>query len=573
MVAGRPNRVAKGELATMDNQNKSIQLPTSPIEFFSLISNNKDKLEKNFFNKNKRHSEIVINEEIKQEINSLTITEEEVKKILGRKWKHNLALIGAFINTYQYVTSDKEIRPIIIPTTSEFMVNLCGTSRSAAMLIEKMIQLKLLTKSKQIIEVEKLELDEDGNLLSKRKEKKEIEFSYKRGISTQYFYSKKIQNKIKEIISKENIVIKQEEENNIYDVTKVEGFENKDFEPYIDRIKITSNTSIPCIAEDMESLIFPILYKKLPQLHKFQKLATEMNKDLNSANQIKFKPDLKYDKSRKYVKKISIRATNPLVSAKKDKEHVKENFCGKFRDEVLQEQLGDNWSEFDVKSSIPRVAMLTHCGVWLDQKVDLYYEMYRKMYNLLQLEPVSYEDYKTLGIRNYFKDMFMRVAFDKSPAKMASNVKGVWNNPEVRNKLTEEDFEDYNDKMKKIAYEYFSAYLAAAKKVLGKGLDTSLFLHESCIYLLVAKKIRDRGIKLVQVYDGFYTDKKVEDIEKIVEECALEYYREYIENKQKKTNKENNIYEVTKVEGFEKEEINKPNINIIDNNLLHIPWK
>jgi hypothetical protein len=550
----------------------TIKIPTTPIEFFSLVSNNKEKLERNQFNKNKKHSDIVINEAIKQEINSLTITEEEVKNILGRKWKHNLALIGAFINTYQYLTSDKEIRPIIISTTGEFMVNLCGTSRNAAMLVEKMLQLKLLTKSKQIIEVEKLELTEDGEIISKRIEKKEIEYSYKRKLSTQYFYSKRIQNILKEIIVKEEIVIKQEREESDSDCgrTKVEGFDNKDFIPYIDRVKITSNTSIPCIAEDMASLIFPVLYNKYPQLHKFQQIAIDMNKNLNSVNKIKFKPDLKYDKSRKYVKKISIRATNPLVSAKKDKEHVKENFCGKFRDEVLQEQLGDIWSEFDVKSSIPRVAVLSNYGVWLDQDIDLYYEMYKEMYKLLQLETVSYEEYKKLGIREYFKDMFMRVAFDKSPAKMASNVKGVWNNTEVRSRLTEEQFEEYNNEMKRIAKEYFTAYLAAAKKVLGGNLDTELFLHESCIYLLVAKKIREMGIKLVQVYDGFYTDKKVENIEKIVEDCALEYYSEFL---QERENEKESDCGRTKVEGFEKEGFFVSNNNIIKNKLLHIPWE
>ena len=61
---------------------------------------------------------------------------------------------------------------------------------------------------------------------------------------------------------------------------------------------------------------------------------------------------------------------------------------------------------------------------------------------------------------------------------------------------------------------------------------TEVFLDESCIYLLVNKRLRDMGIDFVQVYDGFYFPKKTLnsvdnpngiDLEKIINEAKEEY--------------------------------------------------
>ena len=513
-------------------------VPKSPLEVFQRINDNSylnDIRWRKSSNKNK--SEINYSQEITNQINSLTITEEEVISLLGRKWKSNLSVIGAFINTYQYITSDKNISVVPVASTSKFMISLCGSQQNASNLIRLMCKIKLLTKTTQNIKVEKLELDENNKLVKSRVETKEIEYSFTRGLCIEYYYSKKIQKILKKIIEKYNIVIKQNIKENISSTsssssllfrgTKVKRFENTD------KIRFSSKLSIPCTEKNMDEIVKASLYRNYPQLEVYQKMADEMNKTLNKANQISFQPTITYDKSKKYIKKIGIRATNTLVSAKKDKTENKD-FHGKYKEDVLKEQLGDKYYEFDVKSSVPRVTKLLNIGIWEDNSVDIYEEIYNNMRNFIssRTKVKTFENMFYLPeefskeTRTLFKSMFMKGYFDKSVSTITNHVISSVLGP--CNGLSDEDYEEYKDKCTKYTKVIMTAYVAAIRETLGDTYDSEIFLHESCIYLQVAKIIRERGIKLVQIYDGFYTDKKVEDIEDIVKEVAEEYYREYI---------------------------------------------
>ena len=545
-------------------------VPTSPLEVFQRINKN------SYLNdirwrksSNKHKSEINYNQEITNQINSLTITEEEVISLLGRKWKSNLSVIGAFINTYQYITSDKNISAIPVASTSKFMISLCGSHQNASNLIRLMCKIKLLTKATQNIEVEKLELDENNRLIKSESYNKEIEYSFTRGLCREYYYSKSIQNTIKKIIEKHNIVVKQNIKENIsssstlFRETKVKIFENTD------KIRFSSKLSIPCTEKNMDEIVKASLYRNYPQLEVYQKMADEMNKTLNEANQISFQPTITYDKSKKYIKKIGIRATNSLVSAKKDKIENKD-FHGKYKEDVLKEQLGDKYYEFDVKSSVPRVTKLLNTGIWEDNTVDIYEEIYNNMRNFIsrgtkvkRFENMFYlpEEFSK-ETRELFKSMFMKGYFDKSVSTIVNHVISSVLGPCTG--LSDDDYEEYKDKCTKYTKAVMTAYVEAIKETLGDTYDSEIFLHESCIYLQVAKIIRERGIKLVQIYDGFYTDKKVEDIEDIVKEVAEKYYREHIvretlykeeENVISSSSLSSTLFRGTKVKIFENDDV------------------
>ena len=538
-------------------------VPTSPLELFQRI-NDFGYLDDIRWRKssNKHKSEINYNQEITNQINSLTITEEEVIRLLGRKWKANLSVIGAFINTYQYITSDKNVSAVPVASTSKFMISLCGSQQNASSLIRLMCKIKLLTRAKQNIKVEKLELDENNKLIKSESYTKEVEYSFTRGLCKEYYYSKNIQNTIKKIIDKYKIVVKQNIKENISletlsEETKVKGFEN------IDKIRFSSKLSIPCTEKDMDNIVKASLYKNYPQLEVYQKMADEMNKTLNEANQISFQPTITYDKSKKYIKKIGIRATNTLVSAKKDKVENKD-FHGKYKEDVLKEQLGDKYYEFDVKSSVPRVTKLLNTGISEDNKVDIYEQIYNNMRNFIStrtkvktFEKMFYlpEEFNK-KTRTLFKSMFMKGYFDKSVSTITNHVINSVLGP--CNGLSDEDYEDYKDKCTEYTKAVMTAYVEAIKETLGATYDSEIFLHESCIYLEVAKIIRERGIKLVQIYDGFYTDKKVEDIEDIVKEVAERYYKEYIvreEISEEEHISTSTLSERTKVKGFENDDV------------------
>ena len=64
--------------------------------------------------------------------------------------------------------------------------------------------------------------------------------------------------------------------------------------------------------------------------------------------------------------------------------------------------------------------------------------------------------------------------------------------------------------------------------------DTSVFLHESCVYLEVRKILANRGIDVVQVYDGFYFKKGTcpKDMNRIIERACKTYYNKFIKKKE-----------------------------------------
>ena len=555
-------------------------VPKSPLEVFQRINDN------SYLNdirwrksSNKHKSEINYNQEITNQINSLTITEEEVISLLGRKWKSNLSVIGAFINTYQYITSDKSVSAVPVASTSKFMISLCGSRRNASNLINLMCKIKLLTKITQNIQVEKLALDENNKLIKSETYNKEVEYSFTRGLCREYYYSKNIQNILKKIIEKYNIVIKQNIKENIKQETistlstrtKVETFENTD------KIRFSSKLSIPCTEKDMEEIVKASLYNNYPQLEVYQKMADEMNKALNEANQISFQPTITYDKSKKYIKKIGIRATNTLVSAKKDKTENKD-FHGKYKEDVLKEQLGDKYYEFDVKSSVPRVTKLLNTGIWEDNKEDIYEQIYNNMRNFISTR-TKVETFENMfylpeefskETRTLFKSMFMKGYFDKSVSTITNHVISSVLGPCTG--LSDDDYEEYKDKCTKYTKAVMTAYVGAIKETLGDTYDSEIFLHESCIYLEVAKIIRERGIKLVQIYDGFYTDKKVEDIEDIVKEVAERYYREYIVREEISHETISTLFRGTKVETFEVDDI-EPLILLKNYTIENVPYE
>ena len=61
---------------------------------------------------------------------------------------------------------------------------------------------------------------------------------------------------------------------------------------------------------------------------------------------------------------------------------------------------------------------------------------------------------------------------------------------------------------------------------IGSSYRSEIFLHESCIYTQVAHRIRQMGYRLIQIYDGFFTNKPLGEkaFDEIVKECALDYY-------------------------------------------------
>ena len=250
-----------------------------------------------------------------------------------------------------------------------------------------------------------------------------------------------------------------------------------------------------------------ILYKNYPTLKHYMQVADYINNTFyhdDLERQIVFKPTITWANGNKYVRKIGIRATNKLVSAKTN------NITGLEDDSVLMKQdvldeYGLNLG-YDVKSSVPRITYFMNTGIWKNNG-DFYHDIYRAF--------GGSDAAFTPEIRKYVKKNHMRGYFDS-----ASTI-----GPHMRRFLHSQD-KSIDEVMKR-----FKQAVEVAEG--GTTMDSEVFYHESCVYMDVLKELLERGFKVWEVYDSWYAKKdnvSQEEYDRTVEEILQEktdrYYRQ-----------------------------------------------
>lgn len=217
------------------------------------------------------------------------------------------------------------------------------------------------------------------------------------------------------------------------------------------------------------------IYKHYPWLREYQQKVEELNKVLPQLFKMKFNPSVKRNSSNRVIK-VGIRCTSDFCSSDSE---TRKNFLAK--------QWGiDKIYDYDVKSSIYRVTYFLNNGVWLNDDVDLYIQMIEK-----GGVPMS---------RKTFKNMIaMGMYFGKSE-KQSLN----W----FARKLRFIGKPAMSDSDKE---EYYGIW-RGMREVVGKSYSSEIFLHESCIYIDLLEELIKRGFRVGQVYDGFYSDRPIEDV-------------------------------------------------------------
>ncbi len=206
----------------------------------------------------------------------------------------------------------------------------------------------------------------------------------------------------------------------------------------------------------------------------------------------------------------------------------------RYREHYLNERFGE-WEEYDIKGSVPRVSRaMANRGDMGDLNEDIYRTMFEPFVQDFQIcfdESVAEWCEKA---RSFFKLLFMRLFFGGTPKQIVSRIldkeKKEKDKAIKKGRMDEGlspfaslaergvDLVSLIDKYQKRVFEYCCRTPKEAR-------DTSVFLHESCIYLEVRKELFNRGIDVVQVYDGFYFKKGTIplDMEEIIQRAALEY--------------------------------------------------
>jgi len=208
--------------------------------------------------------------------------------------------------------------------------------------------------------------------------------------------------------------------------------------------------------------------------------------------------NIKRDKNKNAIS-ISVRKTNQYCPAKVNGISDEDRISGKraIRDDILLKKFGAVY-ENDVKSSIYRITYLLNNGVWLDNSIDLYERIFGSRF-------ASEEDRKT------FKAPFcMQLYFNTSAKSMKAHVEYKKSKTRVWNE------ENYGYTLMQRARDNMF-------KAIGRSWYSEIFLHESCIYTEVAHRLRVLGYKVIQIYDGFFTDRSLDKslFNKIVKEEAM----------------------------------------------------
>lgn len=245
-----------------------------------------------------------------------------------------------------------------------------------------------------------------------------------------------------------------------------------------------------------EEMIKCALFARYPQLWYYTNIARNFVVE-SDWFQYKFEPKIDVK-----GRKIGIRATTKFMNIPTRKNHP-EIVDLPLREDYLDSFYGkDNWVEYDIKGSVPRISRLVNFGIVEDLGTDPYADMYKKWFN------ENDEDGWTEEKRKMMKTVFMRLYFDRSVAEVIHHLNYVYST---------DRFSD----MKMEMYELKEL----TDKYCGNSDNTEVFLHESCIYMDVYKELISRGIHCVQVYDAFYMAKEdlPSDMDDIIYRCMREY--------------------------------------------------
>ena len=418
------------------------------------------------------------------------MSEEDTVKKLRRKKKWNLALLKPFVDILKYKTQTK--------TTS--ILSLSCNSKFWKMIYKKHQYVSRLFQLAQEVQLIKC-VDKTYRFNTKRWNRSKMYAWNKKQEKTllSLFKKYKITDKYIKSLSLSSINLSY-----LISIVNTFGNDEKKKQELVEasrrfNIRIAQRTCLPLSDE----VIAAGINEKYPQYMAMCKTISEDNAmkpvdEMDYAN-----INIKRDKNKNAIS-ISIRKTNQYCPAKvKQTDEDKKSGKMSIRDSILVKKFGAVHKN-DVKSSIYRITYLLNNGVWLDESIDLYEKIFG--------------DKLTTTERELFKAPFcMQLYFNTSAKSMKAHIE--YKNPKTKlwNKLN-------------YGYTLIEKARDNMFKAIGKSWHSEIFLHESCIYTEVAHRLRLLGYKVIQIYDGFFTDRHLEksEFDRIVKEEAMRYYRTYI---------------------------------------------
>ena len=461
------------------------------------------------------------------------LSEEETEKKLGRKKFWNLTLLKPFVDILKYKTQTKTTSILSLSCNSRFWKMVYTNHKNVSNLFK-------LAQEVQLIKC----VDKTYRFNTKRNNR-----------SKMYAWNKKQEKTLLYLFKKYHITDKfiklLASINHSYLISIVETFEKdeKKKQELVEakrrfNIRIAQRTCLPLSDE----VIAAGINERYPQYMAMCKTIAEDNamKPIDEMDYANL--NIKRDKNKNAIS-ISIRKTNQYCPAKVNDVTDEDRTSGKraIRDDILMKKFGAVY-ENDVKSSIYRITYLLNNGVWLDESIDLYERIFGAKFE-------SKED------RKLFKAPFcMQLYFNTSSKSMKAHIEYKKSKTKLWNKLN-------------YGYTIIDKARENMFKAIGRSWYSEIFLHESCIYTEVAHRLRLLGYKVIQIYDGFFTDRHLErsEFDRIVKEEAMRYYRTYISKDINNNSDNSDNYDINNNQISNNKSIS--NININSGNIRETPIK
>ena len=184
----------------------------------------------------------------------------------------------------------------------------------------------------------------------------------------------------------------------------------------------------------------------------------------------------------------------------------------------------DNWFEFDRRGSIYNLTYSLNKKEYLDNNIDIY----EKINNIKFTSKEERDLYKLTQMNIYFSTYkrtinfiyrYMQIKYENGiiPENKQKLIDAYWKLVTKGKAMEWSEFaaglQEHFDTRKKAMKKFIGdnkAYIDKGSKYsenFEKNLDSFIFMKESEIYLEFVTMLRKQGLRVVQIYDGFYLEK------------------------------------------------------------------
>ncbi len=285
-------------------------------------------------------------------------------------------------------------------------------------------------------------------------------------------------------------------------VAELEEVSSEEARELLERYNICLSSSLRLPSELTDEQVRACIRTRFPQLAVLDNMRERIN-----ATYYADKPTLQLHQRVKIsrgktgmISKIGTRCTSGLCLLRAN--DIPHGYAGLTRHMFLHDYYeGRAYYEYDIKSSIYRVARFLQTGEWLAGAVDFY-------------ERMSPYEFRNEQERADYKKLAMRLYFGGSPAKITSALFHELRRNGMELDYTKQEVED-------------AVGLAQARmfSAVGESIGSEVFLHEGAIYLMVLDRLLNMGMRVVSVYDEFIADNpRLKEIcEELLPVVAAEY--------------------------------------------------